>query len=349
MSVSGSSTGFNVLFEKPKVRADPEDVRQALNAALEDCGSTLGVELDLGAIENAAAEAEKKAGEDFMKHEIKMHEVDDEFNELKDDGGGREEEEEEEEEEQAARLASISFAEEALGSGKPEGLNPPPDVSKSRRRLSSGLSSYDETAYNMGGGDAHKFSQKYMVSKWKKEARVQFEQARGNKVKARFEDGEDYSDSFAEDVSTSTCEPGEVPKHTRMRLARIDGAKVIRHQLNIDGLYGTMEKTMMKNLATMDDILEKSMDRLETRKEIMRLAHDAIQLKKEMEAEKALKREAEEEEQRKIQISLGSTLNGISDLLNMDTGKFANDEKVLQKLREAEARSRSSSISSASY
>jgi hypothetical protein len=62
-----------------------------------------------------------------------------------------------------------------------------------------------------------------------------------------------------------------------------------------------------------------------------------------------LKREAEEEEQRKIQMSLGSTLNGISDLINMDTSKFAKDEKVLQKLREAEARSRSSSISSASY
>jgi hypothetical protein len=201
----------------------------------------------------------------------------------------------------------------------------------------------------MFGGDAHKFSQKYMVSKWKKEARQQFEQARGNKVKARFEDDDGYSDSYAEDVSTSTCEPGEVPKHTRMRLARIDGAKVIRHQLNIDGLYGTMEKTMMKNLATMDDILEKSMDRLETRKEIMRLAHDAIELKKKMEAEEAVKREAEEEEQRKIQMSLGSTLNGISDLLNMDASKFADDEKVLQKLREAEARSRSSSISSASY
>ena len=105
MSISGSSSGFNVLFEKPKIRADPEDVRLALNEALEGCGSTLGKDLDLEAIEKAAAEAEKKAGEEFMKHEIKMHEVDDELNVLKDD----DDEEDDGEDHQAARIASLSL------------------------------------------------------------------------------------------------------------------------------------------------------------------------------------------------------------------------------------------------
>jgi len=347
MSVSGSSTGFNTLFDKTKVRADPEDVREALNAALEGCGSTLGTEMDLDAIEKAAAEAEKRAGEEFMQHEIKMHEVDDDLNVLGGDEDGREN--------HAARIASLSFAEEALGTGSPDGLEGPASLTddRTRRRAStrrsSGLSSFDDMAYNMFGGDAGKFSQQYMLSKWKKEAKEQFLEARGGARKTRFDgmDGDAF-DSFAEDMSEDNREPGEVPKLTRMRLARIDGAKVIRHQLNIEGLYGTMEKIMMKNFSTMDNILEKSMDRLETRKEFMRLAHEAIELKKQMEEEANEKRKVEEEEQRKVQMSLGSTLTGISDLLKMDHSNFGQD--VVEKMKDADsARSRSSSISSASY
>ena len=100
-----------------------------------------------------------------------------------------------------------------------------------------------------------------MISKWKKEARQQFEQAHG-KRRTRFqgEEGDSEVDSYAEDVSeATTVEPGEVSKrkggrctpaadanltpnavaqvkaHTRMRLARIDGMKVIRHQVSGGG------------------------------------------------------------------------------------------------------------------
>jgi hypothetical protein len=117
----------------------------------------------------------------------------------------------------------------------------------SSRRRSSGLSSYDEVAYNMFGGDAHQFTEQYMTSKWKKEAKAMFEEAHGVK-KTKFrsdvkeigrhtgsDDGEER-ESIAESV-----EPGEVPKHTRMRLNRIDGVEVIRHELNVDGLYGGLK------------------------------------------------------------------------------------------------------------
>lgn len=72
-SHGGSSAAHNALFDKPKVRADPEEVREALDKALLYCGSTLNNPLDLEAIEKEAAEEEKRAGERFMNHKLKMH------------------------------------------------------------------------------------------------------------------------------------------------------------------------------------------------------------------------------------------------------------------------------------
>ena len=107
---SSVSSRNNILFLKPEVRADPEEVREALSKALANCGSTLGNVLDLDKIEKEAEEKERQAGEKFMSHRIRMHEMGEEEEEPDDQQG--EGEGEGEEDQEAARLAALSFVEE---------------------------------------------------------------------------------------------------------------------------------------------------------------------------------------------------------------------------------------------
>mmetsp|Transcript_20293 Transcript_20293/g.37882 ORF Transcript_20293/g.37882 Transcript_20293/m.37882 type:complete len:354 (+) Transcript_20293:203-1264(+) len=344
----GSSAAHNALFDKPKVRADPEDVRIALDKALLNFGSTLNDKLDLEQIEKEAAEDEKKRGEEFMNHRLKMHEI----GESESFGVEVNQDEDDDEDDEMQRQASLSFAAEATGTLRPSlpdaSLAGPPtrkgSAAMSRRR-SSGLSSFDDTAYNMFGGEQGHFSQQYMVSKWKKEARAQFEEAHG-KRRTRFDDDGDVDsyDGGAHSEAT-TVEPGEVKHHTRMRLARIDGAKVIRHQLNIDGLYGGMEKNINRNREIMNDIMTNSEERLESRKMLIKMAQEALELKKKLEAEQEILREKEEKEKREQERSFGSSLAGIGDILKLDVKNFspsAEDKRRRQKEEESEDDSMSS-------
>ena len=117
-----------------------------------------------------------------MNHKLKMHELGSgSFDETE---GGDEGDEDEEDD------AALSFAAEATGMLKPAlpmvetGGHRKGSTATSRRRSSSGLSrlsSFDDTAYNMFGGEEGHFSHNYMVSKWKKEARQQFEEAHGKR------------------------------------------------------------------------------------------------------------------------------------------------------------------------
>ncbi|GMH54692.1 hypothetical protein TL16_g11704 [Triparma laevis f. inornata] len=344
----GSSAAHNALFDKPKVRADPEDVRVALDKALLNFGSTLNDKLDLEKIEKEAAEEEKKRGEKFMNHRLRMHEIGE-----PESFGEEVNQDEEEEDVEMKRQASLSFAAEATGTLRPslpDGKITGPPMRRSStatsRRRSSGMSSFDDTAYNMFGGEHGHFSQQYMVSKWKKEARAQFEEAHG-KRRTRFEDDGD-GDSYdgGSHSEATTIEPGEVKHHTRMRLARIDGAKVIRHQLNIDGLYGGMEKNIMRNTEIMSEIMSNSEDRLESRKMLIKMAQEALELKKKMEAEQEIQREKEEKEKREQERSFGSSLAGIGDILKLDVKSFSpTAEDVRRRQREEES---DESMSSAS-
>lgn len=101
------------------------------------------------------------------------------------------------------------------------------------RRRSSGLSSYDDTAYNMFGGDEGQFSHQYMVSKWKKEARQQFEEAHGKRrTTFQGDDGDGEVDSYAEDVSeATTVEPGEVRERGRGRSVQGEGSSPLESKL----------------------------------------------------------------------------------------------------------------------
>jgi len=54
-SAGGSSKANEALFEKPLIRADPEDVRLAMEKALQFCNSTLNTKIEYEQIEKDAA------------------------------------------------------------------------------------------------------------------------------------------------------------------------------------------------------------------------------------------------------------------------------------------------------
>ncbi|GMI20716.1 hypothetical protein TeGR_g8239 [Tetraparma gracilis] len=375
----GSSTGSGqmALFDKPKVYADPEVVKNTLNAVLAGAGSTLGKDLDLEAIEKEAADEERAQGEKFMKKVMKMHELESFGRSSGEDDqslqGFEDELEEGDANMTAEKIAEISFAAETTGDKKPDGLQPtrarvdsagqPLTKDKvaamkrrnSSRRRSSGLSSYDEVAYNMFGGDAHQFTEQYMTSKWKKEAKAMFEEAHGVK-KTKFrsdvkeigrhtgsDDGEER-ESIAESV-----EPGEVPKHTRMRLNRIDGVEVIRHELNVDGLYGGLKNQMTKNLSVLEEVCLNSERRLQEKKETMQRQHEHMAARKVLEERERQARAIREKEEEEAKRANGSSLPGIGDILNMDKKKFAADARKAQQEKErAEARANDSDSTNSS-
>jgi len=245
------------LFDKPKVHADPEAVKMSLSKCLADFGSTLGISLDLEAIEKAAADEERMVGETFMNKQMKLHELasfereansesDEDSQDLEFFGEEGGEGDENERPLTAARIAAISFAPEDK---PPAGLQPSQQLSKekmaamkrrnSSRRRSSGLSSYDEVAYNMFGGDEHKFTTQYMTSKWKKEGKAMFEEANGIK-KAKFRGdvvggggGDDDEGSTAGELSIeATTQHARTtrPNNTREQHARTTRESNTREQ-----------------------------------------------------------------------------------------------------------------------
>jgi hypothetical protein len=375
-SYGGSSTGTGnmALFDKPKVYADPEVVKETLTKCLSDYGSTLGIALDLEEIERLAMEEERNEGEKFMNKQMKLHELES-FEKAANGSEGSSDDDSQDLEffgedgeiandgDAAApgarrrtmtteRMAEITFASD--GAARPKGLlstagvpgpqAPGMQLSKekmaamkrrnSSRRRSSGLSSYDDLAYNMFGGDNHVFTQQYMTSKWKKEAKAMFEEAHGVKRHAKFtgvrNDGDDDDDD--EGSTAVSVEPGEVPAHTRMRLNRIDGVKVVRHELNVDGLYGGLQSQMERNLSIMSSVTANSEKRLEERKLLMKHQHEALIKRKAQEEKDAIAKAEEEAIQREAERANGSSLPGIGDLLNMD--KKAFKAEAMQKMQE---------------
>ena len=410
-SFGGSSSGYNALFgDAPKVVADPEEVRIALSSILQNCGSSLGKEIDYISIEKDAADQESKLGEDFMKRKVKLHALpsfekhsdDAKYDVLtigpqdSDDEAEKHLPQDEKAEKVRERKASISFAAEAMGLDPPKGMlnvnvesgtnnvddndnnntnnnkerrrssvgqgnpigllnknrrgssissngnnvnepnsNPRRDSmsTASRRRTSStGTSCYDETSYEMFGGDSHTFSLNYMITKWKAEGKNQFEEARyggpamQNARGARFERGTKTGagDDLFSDVNDEEkdVEPAEIPPHTRMRLDRINGQKVIRHELNIGGLYGALHNLMDRNEVTLQDIEANSKIRLEKRKEEFRQAHGQIQqLRKQEEVNKVERARAATLAEVQEHAN-GSSLAGMADLLHMDVSQF---------------------------
>ena len=94
-------------------------------------------------------------------------------------------------------------------------------------------------------------------------------------------------------------------------------------QLNIDGLYGGMSMNIARNDEIMQSIMANSEDRLESRKMIIRMAKEALELKKKMAKEAALEQERLEKEQQEQARAFGSSLAGIGDILNVDVKTFS--------------------------
>ena len=161
-----------------------------------------------------------------------------------------------------------------------------------------------------------------------------FEEAHGVKRHAKFtgvrNDGDDDDDD--EGSTAVSVEPGEVPAHTRMRLNRIDGVKVVRHELNVDGLYGGLQSQMERNLSIMSSVTANSEKRLEERKLLMKHQHEALIKRKAQEEKDAIAKAEEEAIQREAERANGSSLPGIGDLLNMD--KKAFKAEAMQKMQE---------------
>ena len=117
-------------------------------------------------------------------------------------------------------------------------------------------------------------------------------------------------------------------------------------QLNIDGLYGGMSKNIARNDEIMQNIMANSEDRLESRKMIVKMAKEAMELKKRMAKEAALEQERLEEEQREQDRAFGSSLAGIGDILNVDVKAFSpTADEVRRRKREEDS---DESMSSAS-
>ena len=134
--------------------------------------------------------------------------------------------------------------------------------------------------------------------------------------------------------------PGEVAAHTRMRLNRIDGQQVIRHQLNIVGLYGGFEKVIGRNNELMQGLMDKSESRLKGRREEMKRGLERNRKAREGRIrEEAVAREKEREEA-ETERGNGSTLAGIGDLIQSDI----KDYKHMLKPGEASPTSSNSSV-----
>lgn len=107
-----------------------------------------------------------------------------------------------------------------------------------------------------------------------------------------------------------------------------------------------MEKNIMRNTEIMSEIMSNSEDRLESRKMLIKMAQEALELKKKMEAEQKIQREKEEKEKREQERSFGSSLAGIGDILKLDVKSFSpTAEDVRRRQREEES---DESMSSAS-
>jgi hypothetical protein len=223
--------------------------------------------------------------------------------------------------------------------GNEPNLNAPKEEPGLReRRRSSGLSQYDELQYKMFGGDqkgSAQFSMGYMISKWKKEGhggkKLSFENgAKGGQI------NESDSMSIASRESDVVV-PGEVDRKVGMRLNRVDGQKVIRHTMNVEGLYSRFDKTMAHNQETMLSLIEKSEGRLEGRRESMksmmeasaiqrniRIQKDAIEWARRKDAFSKAKVESEKKSSKK------SSLREVGMLIQSDIKNYRNriEERV---------------------
>ena len=120
-----------------------------------------------------------------------------------------------------------------------------------------------------------------------------------------------------------------------MRLYRIDGVQVVRHELNVDGLYGGLRSQMSRNVNVMLDVQRNSEVRLEERKHMMKRQHESLLARRTMLEKEKVEREVEEAKKREEKRANGSSLVGIGDLLNMDKNAFKDAAKAkLDDLRE---------------
>jgi len=371
-SAGGSSKANEALFEKPLIRADPEDVRLAMEKALQFCNSTLNTKIDYEQIEKDAAEEEKNLGESFMKQSFHLHEGDaaeDLFgpshkNDKIFDAGCDHDHDHDHDH-------TLTFSDQPDDQKLPEQKAPLSAADKRRlsslrRRASSNMSSFDPVAYDMFADSDPVLSQKFMEKKWRNEAKVRwsdtnfcklavsayyspahspsrplalsptrsqeiFDEAHGGRKKqTTFQHvvgSSDFENNF-DNESHQTDITGEVKNPPQMRLARIDNATVIRHSLNIDGLYGGLNNVLTSNQNDLSKILENSSDRLETRQQIISLAAEAIAWKLKVAEEEVAAKEVEYLLKiKKNSINNGSSLN-ISDLLNVSHKQFQNSLPV---------------------
>ena len=120
-----------------------------------------------------------------------------------------------------------------------------------------------------------------------------------------------------------------------MRLYRIDGVQVVRHELNVDGLYGGLRSQMSRNMNVMLDVQRNSEVRLEERKHMMKRQHESLLARRTMLEKEKVEREVEEAKKREEKRANGSSLVGIGDLLNMDKNAFKDAANAkLDDLRE---------------
>jgi len=120
-----------------------------------------------------------------------------------------------------------------------------------------------------------------------------------------------------------------------MRLYRIDGVQVVRHELNVDGLYGGLRSQMSRNVNVMLDVQRNSEVRLEERKHMMKRQHESLLARRTMLEKEKVEREVEEAKKREEKRANGSSLVGIGDLLNMDKNAFKDAANAkLDDLRE---------------
>ena len=150
-----------------------------------------------------------------------------------------------------------------------------------------------------------------------------FEEAHGGRSKTtKFNHETDFGSDFGGSVETD--ETGDIDNgRMRMRLTKIDNMEVIRHSLNIDGLYGGLNNSLDKNCTELEKILDNSSDRLETRQMVVALAREAILAKKKMEAQMKIDETKKQKEDERRASALGSSLD-IGELLNMDVKEFSS-------------------------